>query len=167
MAGCYEMSRDGGRCFLPGLQPPSSPSATALAPHPKMGETLSYPQPSGHPKRRSSAPGASGCDSWGPPIDRLGHRLPRSPPSLRGCAARCLLGGAGCPPCPVPQLCPPCSQEAAQSRVGSRCPPRCSPVNVCDGKDFHPLPISSSTLNFSVAQSVKQLFFPFIIQTPG
>lgn len=37
MAGCYEMSRDGGRCFLLGLWPSSSPRATAFCPLPWNG----------------------------------------------------------------------------------------------------------------------------------
>lgn len=162
------MSRDGGRCFLLGLRTPPLPVPPPSPPTPKRGETRSYPLPSGNPKSRSSAPGASGCRSRGPPIDGAGASPPSQPPFHAGVSSWMLAeGGAGCPPCPVPQLCPrPSFQEAAGSRVGPCSPQRCSPgitsslhPNACDGKDFHPLPFSSTTLNFSVTQSVKQLFF--------
>lgn len=123
MAGCYEMSRDGGRCFLLGLRPPSSPSATALTPHPKTRGNMLLPIAIRSPQTPQLRSGASSCGSRGPPMDGRGHRLPRSPPPLRGFAA----GGRRKPP--VPQLCPSCSREAVGSRVGPAAlgSPRCSP----------------------------------------
>lgn len=71
-----------------------------LPPTPKWGQTCRRPLPSCHHKCHSSAPGASGCSSWGPQIKGLGYRLHHSPPSPRGCTAGCFPGGAGCPHAP-------------------------------------------------------------------
>jgi len=164
------MSRDGGRCFLLGLRPPSSPSATALAPHPETGGNtqlsvaIRSPQT---PQLRSQSKRL-----WFPGTDdrQAGPSPPSQPLFPEGTCCRMLAGGRRMPPMP----CPPCSREVAHGRASPRCPSRRSPgttsslrPNACDGEDFSPLSISSATLNFSIAQSVKQLFFPFIIQAPG
>lgn len=155
--------------FSRGYSPPPLPVPPPLLPTLKLGETRRYPSPSGHPNHRSFAPGASGCGSCAPLIDGLGHGLPLSPPSPRGCTARCLLGSAGCPLCPVPLL-----SGGGTEQSESLLSPRCSAgitssllLNACDGEDFQTLLTSSTTLNFSVTQTVKQFFFPFIIQIPG
>lgn len=162
------MSRDGGRCFLPGLWPPSSPSAAALAPRPETGGNMLLPKAirsSQTPQLRS---GASSCGSWGPPIDGLGHRLPRSPPPLRGFAA----GGRRKPP--MPQLCPSCSREAVGSRVGPAAlgeaalapPPACTPALPWAG--FPPPPHLQHCLEFLNRPKCETTFFlPFIIQMSG
>lgn len=155
--------------FSWGYRPPPLPVPPPLLPTLKVGGTRSYPSPSGHPNHCSFAPGASGCSSRAPLIHGLGHGLPLSPPSPRGRTARCLLGSAGCPSCPVPLLSGG-GTEQSQSPLSPRCSPGISSSlrpNACDGEDFQTLLTSSATLNFSVTRNVKQFFYPFIIQIPG
>lgn len=139
--------------FSRGYDPPPLPVPLPFAPCPEMVETHSYPLPSGHSKCHSSAPSYG---SWGPRMDGLGHHLPHSPSSLRECAAGCSprLQDAPCVLSPSSAL---YLQEVSQSRISSCCPLRHSPgttsslcKNKHDGKDFHRLSTSSSTLNFSI-----------------
>lgn len=139
--------------FSWGYGPPPLPVPLPFAPCPETVETLSYPLPSGHSKCHSSA---SSYGSWERQMDGLGHHLPHSPTSLRGCAAGCSprVQDAPCVLSPSSALYP---QEVSQSRISPCCPLRHSPgttSSLCkskhDGKDFHPLSTSSSTLNFSI-----------------
>lgn len=84
------------------------------------------------------------------------------PPLPWGTHCGMLTRGTGCPLCPVPQLSSLHPQEVSQRWNSSCCPLRHSPgtssslcKNKHDGKDFHPLSTSSTTLNFSITWSVK------------
>lgn len=161
------MSRDGGRCFLPGLWPPSSSSATTLASHPKMGANMQM-------SITIMSPQMPQLCSWSKWLQLLGNHGSRgwdivslAAPRPRGDA---LLGASlGVQDAHMPHrpaLHPPLSGdggEQSQSLLPQRRSPgtsSCLRPNTRDGRISTP-PTSSTTLNFSVAQRVEQCgFFP-------